>query len=146
MNPPILSEEKIRLGVICATKWDAINAAGDLLVAAGHVSAGYPALMAARERVGTTYLGNGIAVPHGTREAKALVRTAGISFIQLLDGVDFGGGNIARLVLGLAAADDTHLDLLTHIAMVCTDDAHLTALLHATSPAEVMAILAPGTP
>src|SRR5688572_16508721 len=125
MNSAIVSEDKVTLGVVYATKWEAIAAAGKLLVAAGHVDAGYIAFMAARERVGTTYIGNGVAVPHGTREAKALVRTPGISVLQIPAGVDFGGGQVARIVLGLAAADGSHLDLLTHIATVCADDAQL---------------------
>jgi mannitol PTS system EIIA component len=144
MNPAILSEDKIRLRVTYATKWEAIDAAGALLVGAGHVEAGYPAFMAARERVGTTYIGNGVAIPHGTREAKALVRSAGISVLQIPAGVDFGGGNTARLVLGLAAADSSHLDLLTHIATVCADDAQLERLVAATTASQIVAILAPG--
>lgn len=142
MIPAILSEQKIRLGVDYASKWDAITAAGELLVAAGHVDADYITHMRARERIGTTYIGNGIAVPHGTREAMALVRTPGISLLQIPRGVDFGDGHVARLVLGLAACDDTHLELLTRIATVGADDERVEALVRAASAAEIVAALA----
>jgi mannitol PTS system EIIA component len=143
MTPAILSEDKVRLGVTCATKWDAIAAAADLLIDAHHVSPGYSALMAERERIGTTYIGNSVALPHGTREAMALVQSPGISVLQIPRGVDFGGGNIARLVLGLAARDDSHLQFLTHIATVCADETRLEFLMRATSARDVVAALQP---
>jgi mannitol PTS system EIIA component len=141
MTLAILSEDKVRIGIACADKWEAIAAAGELLVAGGHVGADYPGLMQARERIATTYVGNAVAVPHGTREAMTHVRAPGISVVQIPAGVDFGDGQIARLVLGLAACDDRHLELLTHIALVCADEMKLDALLRATSPAEMVAAL-----
>jgi mannitol PTS system EIIA component len=146
MTPRLLSEEKIRLRVACASKWDAIAAAGELLVAAGHVDADYLAQMCARERTGTTYVGNGIAIPHGTREAMALVRSPGIAVLQIPGGVEFGDGQIARLVFGLAAHDGAHLELLSHIAIVCADRAQVETLVRADSARAIMAVLAPGAP
>ena len=145
MTLPILSEQTVRLAAPCATKWDAIAIAGELLVAAGHVDLAYPERMAERERLATTYIGNGVAIPHGTREAMALVRASGISVVRIPAGVDFGDGQLCRLVLGLAAHDDTHLDLLAHIATVCADDAAMERLLHATTArALVSELLPPG--
>jgi PTS system mannitol-specific IIA component len=143
MSVAIISEDKVRLGVACATKWEAIEKAGELLVAAGHVTSGYPALMSERERIGTTYVGNGVAIPHGTREAMASVQSPGISVLQIPAGVDFGDGQICRLVLGLAARDGSHLDLLTQIAIICADDASIDRMLRATSARALVSILAP---
>jgi mannitol PTS system EIIA component len=144
MSGEILSEDKVRLGFACGTKWEAIAKAGELLVTAGHVTSVYPGLMAARERIGTTYLGNGVALPHGTREGMALVQSPGVSVLQIPDGVDFGDGQICRLVLGLAARDSSHLDLLGHLANICADDDSMERLLRATSARELVAVLARG--
>jgi mannitol PTS system EIIA component len=146
MSVGIISEDKIRLGFACATKWEAIAKAGELLVAAGHVTPDYPELMAARERIGTTYVGNGVALPHGTREAMALVKCSGVSVLQIPAGVDFGDGQTSRLVIGLAARDGSHLDLLTHIANICADDGSMEQLLNARSARDILAVLAPSFP
>jgi mannitol PTS system EIIA component len=143
MSSGIISEDKVRVGFACATKWEAIATAGELLVTAGHVTPLYPSLMAARERIGTTYVGNGVALPHGTREGMALVRSPGVSVLQIPDGVDFGDRQLCRLVLGLAARDDSHLDLLTQIATICADDRSMERLLCARSARELVEVLAP---
>src|SRR5688500_11845167 len=146
MSVGIISEDKIQLGFACATKWEAIAKAGELLVTAGHVSPDYPELMAARERIGTTYVGIGVALPHGTREAMAMVKSSGVSVLQIPAGVDFGDGQTSRLVLGLAARDGSHLDLLTHIATICADGESMEQLLHARSVRDILAVLAPSFP
>jgi mannitol/fructose-specific phosphotransferase system IIA component len=143
MNFPLPGENTVRLRQRFATKWDAIAAAGDLLVAAGHVAPEYVALMFARERLATTYIGNGVALPHATREGMALVRDPGISVLAISGGVDFGDGQVARLVFGLAARDDSHLDLLTHLATICADDARLERLLRAATAREMVELLSP---
>lgn len=138
---PILSPDKIRLGARFDTKEAAITAAGDILVAAGHVSVDYVAAMLTREQVATTYIGNGVAIPHGTREALALVKSPGISILQTPEGVDFGDGNIARLVIGLAANGKNQMDILTSIAVVCSDDASLGKLITTENEEQIIALL-----
>src|SRR5688572_10821273 len=105
MSRAMVSEDKIRLGVVCRDKWEAIAMAGELLVASGHVASHYPASMVERERMATTYLGNGVAIPHGTRSAINEVHSPGLSLLQIPGGIDFGEGQICRLVFGLAACD-----------------------------------------
>lgn len=145
-TPAILSAEKIVLHAQPADKAAAIDAVGRLLVASGHVSTEYIAAMFAREAIATTYLGNGVAVPHGTKDALAYVRSSGLAILHVPAGVDFGNGNVARLVIGLAARGDDHLDILTSLAEVCSDDARLEKLLASQSPSEVIAILQAGLP
>jgi mannitol PTS system EIIA component len=137
----ILSEENIKLNVQFSNKDEAITAVGQMLVKAGYVDSSYVDFMHARERVCTTYIGNGLAVPHGTREALNLVKKAGIAVIQVPQGVDFGGGNVAKLIIGLAANGDNHLDILTSIAEVCSDDDQMKKLLETTRTQEVITTL-----
>lgn len=142
--PAILSPEKILLHALPADKREAIGTVGRLLVEGGHVTPEYIPAMFAREVVSTTYLGNGVAVPHGTKDALVFVRSSGIAILHAPAGVDFGQGNIARLIIGLAARGDDHLGILTALAEICSDDAQLERLLGAGSPDEVIAILQAG--
>ncbi|HEY5892275.1 MAG TPA: PTS sugar transporter subunit IIA [Chthoniobacterales bacterium] len=137
----ILSPDKISLGARFDTKEAAIIAAGELLVAAGHVSVDYIEAMLAREQIATTYIGNGVAIPHGTREALVFVKSAGISVLQTPNGIDFGDGNMVRLVIGIAATGKNHMNILTSIAIVCSDDASLEKLINADKKEEIMALL-----
>jgi PTS system mannitol-specific IIA component len=137
----MLSPEKILLNATASSRNEAIEAVGRLLVAGGHVTADYLPAMFAREAIATTYLGNGVAVPHGTRDALAFVRSPGVAILHVPAGVEFGDGNVARLVIGLAARGEEHLDILTAIADVCSDDEQLARLLASATPDEVIAQL-----
>jgi PTS system mannitol-specific IIA component len=145
-TPAILSADKIILNARPADKAAAIDAVGRLLVATGHVTADYIAAMFAREAIATTYLGNGVAVPHGTKDSLAFVRSSGLAILHVPVGVDFGHGNTARLVIGLAARGDEHLDILTSLAEVCSDDARLEQLLASRSTDELITRLQGGLP
>lgn len=142
----ILSLDKIRLKASFDTKEAAITDAGELLVAAGHVSADYVGAMLAREQIATTYIGNGVAIPHGTREGLAFVKSAGVSILQAPDGIDFGDGNIVRLIIGIAANGKNHMDILTSIAVVCSDDASLEKMITGDSKEEIIALLESALP
>lgn len=112
----ILNEDRIFTGLDSEEKFAAINRAGEALLAQGLVEADYIPAMAAREKIATTYIGSSVAIPHGTKDAKANVLKTGIVFLQYPNGVDFGDGNIAKLVIGIAAAGDEHMDILMKIA------------------------------
>ena len=86
----MLTLQGIRTGLAPVGKEEAIRAAGALLAACGYVDGEYAEAMVARERVATTYLGMGIAIPHGTAEAKSRIRRSGIVVMQYPEGVDFG--------------------------------------------------------
>jgi PTS system mannitol-specific IIA component len=141
MNLTLLTEKTIRVNVSFATKEEAIRACGQLLLDAGHIQPDYIDRMIERDRLSTTYIGNEIAMPHGTKDARQFILSTGIAIIQVPSGVDFGGGNIARILVGLAAVGDEHMDILTEIAMVCSDDDRLQTLIKAKNPRQVLDVI-----
>jgi Mannitol/fructose-specific phosphotransferase system, IIA domain len=144
MNASLLSERAIRINASFRNKEEAIRACGRILEDEGRVEEGYIELMIERDRASTVYVGNGVAVPHGTKASQRFVKSTGLAIVQVPDGVDFGNGNVARLLVALAARGDEHIDLLTEIAETCADDERLDRLLAATSPAELLAALGAG--
>jgi PTS system mannitol-specific IIC component len=95
-----------------------------------------------REESVSTYVGNGLAIPHGTNEAKGSIRSSGLSFIRYPHGIDWNGdGQLARFVVGIAGAGGDHLTLLGNIAHVFLDEAKVAALGAATTKRDVVEIL-----
>ncbi|WP_347707770.1 PTS sugar transporter subunit IIA [Clostridium sp. 1001275B_160808_H3] len=119
-NLPILSESNILLGLESESKEDAIKRAGELLVKGGYVNENYIEAMLERERVISTYIGMGVAIPHGIGEAKKNIKASGIVVIQYPEGVDFGE-ELAYLVIGIAGVGDEHLEILSNIAISLED-------------------------
>lgn len=140
MTRNILTTDKIKLNASFATKQEAIQQAGQLLVDGNHVLPDYITSMQERESIVTTYIGNGVAIPHGTNESKQMIKSTGISIIQVPDGVDFGGGNIAYLVIGIAGKNDEHLEILSNIAIICSEEENVHQLVKATSAEEIIEI------
>lgn len=140
----ILSKDKVKLNASARDKFEAIRMAGQLLVDAGHASAGYIDKMIEREQTLSTYMGGGLAIPHGTNDSKELIRSTGLSVIQFPQGIDFGEGEMAYLVVGIAAVGDDHLDILTNVAMVCSDDDNMQRILQASTEEELLAIFESG--
>ncbi|MGN7469142.1 PTS sugar transporter subunit IIA [Brevibacillus sp. SAFN-007a] len=136
----ILTTEKIMLKAKAANKEEAIRLAGELLVRAGHVTAPYVEKMLEREELATTYIGSGVAIPHGTNEAKAEIRSTGISVVQVPDGVDFGEGNTAYLLVGIAAVGDEHLEVLSNIAILCSEEENVKRIVEAATAEEIIAM------
>ncbi|KAF9111874.1 hypothetical protein BGX30_007436 [Mortierella sp. GBA39] len=99
----ILSADQIRVNVKVSDKYEAIRLAGQMLVDAGHVEQEYVDKMIERENALSTYMGAGLAIPHGTNEAKGMIKSTGLAVLQIPDGVDFGGDEPAVLVVGIAA-------------------------------------------
>lgn len=116
----VLVKDSIRLNQASVSKEEAIRQVGELLVARGCVEPEYVEAMLEREKLTTTYMGMGIAIPHGTSEAKACVKKTAIAMIQYPEGVDFGAEK-AQLVFGIAGIGDEHLDLLGKIAGALDD-------------------------
>ena len=123
----VLIPEGIRLNQKTVTKEEAIQAAGELLEELGYVDGSYVEAMQERERLVSTYMGMGVAIPHGTTQAKGTVKKSGIVFFQYPDGVDFGEEK-AQLVVGIAGVGDEHLDLLGNLCTVLEDEARLETL------------------
>ena len=123
----VIIEEGIKLGQKPVTKEEAIQSAGELLVKLGYVDESYVDAMQEREKLVSTYMGMGVAIPHGTTQAKGTVKKTGIVFLQYPEGVDFGAEK-AQLVFGIAGIGDEHLDLLGKLCTLLEDPAFLETL------------------
>ncbi|WP_037285141.1 PTS mannitol transporter subunit IICBA [Saccharibacillus sacchari] len=123
----ILRKENIRLGLPSVTKEEAIREAGRLLAASGYVKPGYVDAMIEREGVASTYIGNGVAIPHGVGTAKHEIENSGIIVLQYPNGVEFEAGT-AYLVVGIAGARGEHLKILTKIAEAIEDESTVQRL------------------
>ncbi len=138
----LLPDEAIVLAGSARTRDEAINEAGQLLVATGAVDAAYIDSMYDRERSVSTYVGNQLAIPHGTNEAKQSIIRTGLSFIRYPDGIDWkGDGELAHYVVGIAGAGDDHLTLLGSIAHVFLDEEKVAELAAAQTKADVATVL-----
>ena len=126
-KPAVIIADGIRLGQASVSKEEAIAAAGKLLNELGYVDASYIEAMQEREKLVTTYMGMGVAIPHGTSQAKGTVKKTGIVFLQYPDGVAFGDEK-AQLVFGIAGIGDEHLDLLSKICEMLEDEEVLDTL------------------
>lgn len=120
----ILVRDGIRLNLKSVSKEEAIQAAGELLVKLGYVDSSYIDAMQEREKIVTTYMGLGVAIPHGTSQAKGTVKKTGIVVLQYPEGVVFGEEK-AQLVFGIAGVGDEHLELLGKICGMLEDEAVL---------------------
>ncbi|WP_322923467.1 PTS mannitol transporter subunit IICBA [Paenibacillus campi] len=132
----VLRQENIVLGLASESKEEAIRRAGELLAKSGYVKPDYVAAMHEREQVATTYIGNGVAIPHGVGEAKKQIQTSGIVVLQYPQGVEFEGGK-AYLVIGIAGAGGEHLQILTKIAETIEDESVVQHLSKVTDANEI---------
>ncbi|CAH6891878.1 mannitol-specific PTS enzyme IICBA component [Vibrio chagasii] len=142
-NKLALTNDSIFLGLKATQKEDAIKFAGDQLVKLGNVSPEYVDGMFAREELVSTYLGESIAVPHGTIEAKQYVQKTGIVFCQYPEGIQWGADedDIAKMVIGIAAQGDEHNMVLMAITNSLDDEDAVECLQNTTNPADVLRIL-----
>ncbi len=138
-----LGAENIFLGRKAATKEEAILFAGEQLVKGGYVEPEYVQAMLDREKLTSTYLGESIAVPHGTIEAKDRVLKTGIVFCQYPEGVRFGEeeDDVARLVIGIAARNNEHIQVITSLTNALDDESVIERLAKTTSVEEVLTLL-----
>ena len=136
-----LSESNIHLNANAADKQQAIEMAASALVQADNVVNGYLQGMLARELQTSTFLGNGIAIPHGTLDTRSMVKKTGVQVFQFPQGIEWGEGNIAYVVIGIAARSDEHLSLLRQLTHVLSDEDTAAKLAKITDVAEFRAIL-----
>lgn len=136
-----LSVQDIHPAAQAATKEDAIRQVADALVTAGNVAPGYVDGMLARELQTSTYLGNGIAIPHGTTDTRDKVLKTGVQVFQFPQGITWGEGQTAYVAIGIAASSDEHLGLLRQLTHVLSDDAVAEQLKSATTAEELRALL-----
>lgn len=138
---PILSEENIALNVKVKDKEEAIRYAGKILVENAYTTPKYIEHMMERERRFSVYIGNHLAIPHGIESSDSEIYTSGLSVVQIPEGVDFGDGNIAYVVIGIAGKDGTHLNMLSNIALICAEEENIEKMRHAENKQEIMELL-----
>ncbi|WP_288708703.1 PTS mannitol transporter subunit IICBA, partial [uncultured Serratia sp.] len=138
-----LSESNVFLNLQASDKEQAIRFAGEQLVKGGYVEAEYVPAMLEREKLTSTYLGESIAVPHGTIEAKDRVLRTGVVFCQYPQGVRFGDeeDEVARLVIGIAARNNEHIQVITSLTNALDDESVIERLANTTSVQEVLDLL-----
>ncbi|EPP5328228.1 PTS mannitol transporter subunit IICBA [Vibrio alginolyticus] len=138
-----LTSDAVFLGLKATDKNEAIKFAGEQLVKLGHVAPEYVDGMFAREEMVSTYLGESIAVPHGTIEAKQHVQKTGIVFCQYPEGIQWGEeeDDIAKMVIGIAAQGDEHNMVLMAITNSLDDEEAVECLQNTTDPEDVLKIL-----
>lgn len=138
MTKEILQAGNIHLHKAFNKKEEAIRYTGNILVEAGYVTANYIDEMLKREEITSTYMGNFIAIPHGTDDSKADVLETGISVVTVPEGIDFGDGNIVKVLIGIAGKGDEHLEVLSNIAIVCSEEENVDQLIKATTTEEII--------
>lgn len=139
-NHEVLAKDNILIGLKTESKDDAILRAGHLLEQKGYVRKGYAEAMLKRENESTTYMGMGIAIPHGTDEAKKDIIRSGIVILQYPEGVDFGDEK-AYLIAGIAGKGDEHIEILASLGETFEDEEKLKALMSAEDPNTIYNIL-----
>lgn len=139
-----IEKELMQLNQHFKTKEEAIRASGELLVQAGYVEPSYIDAMLERNQLVSTHMGNFIAIPHGTEDAKKYVKKSGISLIQVPKGVNFGTAetsNLAMIIFGIAGVGNKHIELLQTIALFCSDIKNVMKLADAQSIEEIQGLL-----
>ncbi|MFM2475857.1 fused PTS fructose transporter subunit IIA/HPr protein [Celerinatantimonas sp. MCCC 1A17872] len=138
--------DNITLGASAADKTAAITLVASKLTKAGFVKSGYVDGMLAREQQSSTYLGNAIAIPHGTTDTRDQVEQTGLQLVQFPQGVDWGEGNIVYLAIGIAAQSDEHLTILRQLTHVLDQDNLDEKLKNVTDPQAIVELLSANAP
>src|SRR6266508_6527825 len=130
----ILSKDRISLQASATDKPDAIRKAGELLVKSGCVLPEYVDGMLKREESMSTSLGNGVAIPHGVYENRDHILHTGLSVLQLTHGVEWDDDEKVYMVIGIAAAGDAHVGVLSNLAEAVDNEETLSELLKTNDP------------
>ncbi|EFL52622.1 phosphoenolpyruvate-protein phosphotransferase [Solidesulfovibrio fructosivorans JJ]] len=134
-------KRSVLLGARVAGKHEAIEQVAGLLASCGNIDPGYAQSMLRRESVANTFLGNGIAIPHGLPQDRALIRKTGIAVLQTPEGVAWNPGETVYLVVGIAASSDEHIPILTNLTHVLDDPEIADRLAVTRDPEEIVAAL-----
>jgi PTS system mannitol-specific IIA component len=138
----LLDDRAIRLSENAADREDAVRRCGQVLVEVGAATPAYVEAMLERETSISTYVGEGVAIPHGTLAGKDAVIRDALAVLRFPDGVDWGGQAVAVCV-AIAARGDGHVEILSQLAQILLDPDRAQALRDATDPAEVTRLLTP---
>jgi PTS system mannitol-specific IIA component len=140
--PELLDRGAVRLDATATDRDDAIRQCGDALVRTGAVEPAYVDTMIERERSVSTYVGEGVAIPHGTLAGKDAVHHDAVSFVRFPGGIGWDGHRVV-LCIGIAARGDGHVRLLSELAQILLDPGRARALRETTDIDEVVRLLQP---
>ena len=137
----LLDRGAILTDCVAKDRLEAVGRAGELLARLGAVRGDYAAAMVEREQAFSSYLGEGVAIPHGTDESRELVERTALVYLRFPDGVEWDGHDVT-VCIGIAARGDEHMAVLGGLARVLGDPVRAAALRAADDPDTVLAILA----
>lgn len=140
----LLDAGAVRLGLTAEDKADALRQCGEVLVEIGAATEDYAAALHEREKSVSTYVGEGVAIPHGTNESREHISRAALAVLQFPAGVDWDGEEVLVCV-AIASKSEEHVDILSALAQVLMDPAKAEALRTATSADDVLDLLSPRT-
>jgi PTS system mannitol-specific IIA component len=136
----IVTRDLINASGSATTRDDAIREAGNLLVKADAVTPAYVDAMAEREGSISTYMGNYLAIPHGTNESKESIRHSAVSLVRYEKPIDWDGNEV-RIVVGIAGVNNEHLGILSKIAIIFSDENEAQKMANATTVDELYQLL-----
>ena len=140
MSQNVLEPDQIKAAGSATSKEEAIREAGAILLAAGAVTAEYVDYMMQREALTSTYMGNFLAIPHGTNEGKDTILASALSFVRYSTPIDWDGNEV-RFVVGIAGKENGHMEILSKIAMIFSDEDEVQRLLDASDAEGLLAVL-----
>lgn len=140
MNENVLDQSQIVSAGSASTKEEAIREAGAILLEAGAVTDEYLAFMLEREAMTSTYMGNFLAIPHGTNEGKDTILRSALSFVRYTAPIDWDGNEV-RFVVGIAGKEGGHMEILSKIAIIFSDEDEVQKLLDADSAESMLELL-----
>ena len=118
----LLLRENIRVNCKAQSKEQVIREVGQMLADSGYVDPSYVDAMIEREKTVSTFMGNGLALPHGVEAAKREVKSSGIAVMTFSQGIDWDGNEV-HMVIGIAGVGEEHMDILANIADIMMDEA-----------------------
>ena len=140
MSQNVLEPDQIKAAGSATSKEEAIREAGAILLAAGAVTPEYVDYMMQREALTSTYMGNFLAIPHGTNEGKDTILASALSFVRYSTPIDWDGNEV-RFVVGIAGKENGHMEILSKIAMIFSDEDEVQRLLDASDAEALLAVL-----
>ena len=129
----VLRTENIITGARGLNKEQVIEKLGQMLYDTGCIEKEYIQGMLDKENVFNTFMGNGVAIPHGIEATKKFVKKAGIAIITLPDGVDWGNGNMVRIAIGIAGKENQHIEILSSIAILLSEAENVDKAVNGTA-------------
>jgi PTS system mannitol-specific IIC component len=142
MSDALLTKEGVRVGLHAASRTDAIQQAGELLMEIGAVEAEYVEAMHSREETLSSYVGEGFALPHGTDASRKHIKHPALAFLQYPDGVEWEGESV-RACVAIAALSDEHTEVMARLAQILLDADKAELLKTTSDPQDVVDLFEP---